>query len=296
MHVLIYGGTGVQASPLVQQLIDRGHVPHVLTRSTASLKSSRLSGAQYVQAELADPASLVAATRGMDAVSFLIPAFVSDPSKRMVYADNAMRAAAEANVKIVVWNTSGRLPEENEMGSEGNPLLSIWNAIRRHDVPLTIIAPTKYAENLLAPWNVEAVRTLNRVPYPVLPERKVGWISAADVSALVLEALVRPELAGSVFRVSGIEAINGRQLAEAFSAVLGRSLSYYAMSEDEMAKALESAFGPGAGAATAQRYGREQRDPDPPKLYYDMTPVLRELPARMTTIREWIAGNAAAFS
>jgi uncharacterized protein YbjT (DUF2867 family) len=124
----------------------------------------------------------------------------------------------------------------------------------------------------------------------------VGWISAWDVSALIAQALQRPQLAGSVFRVSGIEAVTGPQLAAAFSDVLGRPISYYPMSPSEMQAAVTEVYGPEMGAGLAEAYRQDQTDPHAPPRYHDMTQVLQQLPVRMTTIREWIAKNAVAFS
>jgi uncharacterized protein YbjT (DUF2867 family) len=232
----------------------------------------------------------------MDAVAFLIPAFLSDRSKTFTYVESAMRAAADAGVSVVVWNTSSRMPDPTEAHWHNSPLRAILEVIQKSGVPLITVAPVKYAENLLGPWTANSVRTVNRVSYPVLADQKVGWISAWDVGALILQALQRPHLAGSVFRVSGIEAVTGPELAAAFSDVLRRSISYYPMSPSEMQTAVAEVYGPEMGAGLAEAYRQDQTDPDAPPRYHDMTMVLQQLPVRMTTIREWIAKNAGAFS
>ena len=67
MRVLVYGATGSQTHPIVQQLLDRGHQPRVLTRDTGKGAARFPREAELVRGDFGDPASLIAASRGMDA-------------------------------------------------------------------------------------------------------------------------------------------------------------------------------------------------------------------------------------
>ena len=124
----------------------------------------------------------------------------------------------------------------------------------------------------------------------------MGWIVSRDLCALVSAALERPQLAGRLFRVSGVEAVTGPELAATFAEVLGRPLSYRTLTPAEMKASLEAAFGPGSGDEVAEEYALDQADPDPPLKYYDMQPVLRELPVTMTSLREWIHEHREVFA
>lgn len=296
MKVLVYGASGSQARPIVRQLLDRGHQPRVLTRDLSKAAGRFPAEAELVRGDLADVGSLLAASRGADAITFVRPAFLSDPQNGLEYTRRAVHAAAEGGARLVVWNTSGRFPDPGEERGVDNAMLEAWRVLTASGIPLISIAPTTYMENLMGPWTANSIRNLDRVAYPVLANRKMGWIAARDVCALMVAALERPQLAGRVFRVSGVEAPIGPELAAAFSDVLERRLSYYTLTPSEMKAELEKAFGPGSGDKVAGEYALEQADPNPPAKYYDMAPVLRELPVTMTLLREWIAANAAAFA
>lgn len=296
MQVLVYGATGTQARPLVEVLLRRGHQPRMLTRDPAKCGDLLAAGARAVKGDLDDYESLVAASRGVDAVAFMIPAFLQEPGRALQYAEAAMRAAAAGGARHVVWNTSGRFPDPGEKRASAAYMLALWEVLKAAALPLTVLAPTTYMENLLGPWTVQSIRRHDRVSYPVLADRPMGWIAAQDVGKLMAAALERPQLAGRVFRVSGVEAITGPQLAQIFSGALGRPLTYYAMSPTEMKAALEAAFGPGAGDDVAEEYALDQADPSPPKKHYDMLPVLQELPVTMTPISTWVAEKAALFT
>jgi uncharacterized protein YbjT (DUF2867 family) len=293
MRVLVYGATGSQMRALVSQLIERGHRPRVLTRNPAA--HSVPAGAEVVAGDLGNHSSLIAASRDMDAVAFMRPAFVQHPERSLEYAASAAQAAAETGVRLIVWNTSGRYPMPGERRDSDLSMLAMHEQLTSAGVPLIAIAPTTYIENLLGPWTLNVLRG-GQVAYPVLAERKMGWIASRDLCSLMAAALERPQLAGRLFRVSGVEAVTGPELAATFSDVLGRRFSYRTLTPAEMKASLEAAFGPGAGDAVSEEYALDQADPDPPLKYYDMSAVLRELPVKMTTVRQWIHEHRQVFA
>ena len=296
LRVLVYGATGSQASPIVWKLLEHGHQPYVLTRQAKKAESMRAAGAELVVGDMADRDSLQAASSGMDAVALLIPFFLSNPAHASEYGRNAIDAAKSAGVKLIVWNTSGPAME----APTGNPAIDvridIEQYLRDSGIPHIIIQPTGYMENLLGPWTAPAVATEDRLPYPNTTETRVGWIASEDVGALVVAALERPELANANFKVSGIENVNGTELAEQFSAALGRKITYYAMEPEEFGAVIDKIFGQGAGATVAEEYRKMRKNPHPPAMHFEMQPVLEQLPVKMTSIKEWVAKHKDAFT
>jgi uncharacterized protein YbjT (DUF2867 family) len=294
LKVLVYGATGSQAAPVVHHLLQRGHQPFVVTRNPDKAAALARAGATIVVADLADRERLVAISQGMDAVSLLIPFFVN-PADAPAFGRNAIDAAQAAGVKLLVWNTSGPLPAART----GNPAIDVridtLAHLRASGVPYIVIQPTAYAENLLGPWTAPFVAREDRVAYPNRPEVRVGWIASDDVGALMVAALERPTLAGQVFAVSGLENASGPDLAAAFSAALGRSISYSAMQPREFGAILDSLFGPGAGVAAAAEYQRAWDTGESPVMHVEMEPVLAVLPVRMHTLQAWVEKHAAAF-
>lgn len=295
IKVLVYGATGSQSSPIVSALLQKGHQPHVLTRNPHKAAAMGNAGATVVEGNLSDRASLLAASSGVDAVAFMVPAFLENPADGFSFARNAIDAARDAGVKLIVWNTSGPMLFE----AIGNPMydvrLDVAEYLRNSGVPAITLQPTVYMENLLGPWTQAELSAHNRLAYPVEEQSPLGWIATADVAALVVAALERPELAGSHFAVSGAENVTGSQLAERFSEGLERSITYRAMPLDEFGGILDQAFGPGAGdmAVAGYRFQREYADRIP--MWAAMEPVLAKLPVRLTSIAEWAAQHREAF-
>lgn len=296
MNVLVYGATGSQASPTVWKLLERGHVPFVLTRHPERAAAMAAAGAQIVAGDMSDMASLEAASAGMDAVALMVPFFLDNPMNAPQYGRNAVDAARAAGVKLIVYNTSGPTPDQY-VGEPGMDMrVGMIEYLRASGVPSIVIAPTGYMENFLGPWTAPNVAVRDQLTYPNTAETRVGWIASDDVGALVAAAVERPELAGSVFKVSGIENADGHELAAAFSQGLGRQIYYAAMEPEEFGAVLDTVFGPGAGDAAAAQYRKMRDDPNPPMMWYDMHPVLEQLAVPMTSLTEWAAKHKSAFA
>lgn len=295
MKVLVYGGTGSQGGAVVRKLLEKGHTPYILTRNPEKAQSYVDAGAKTVTGDMSDYDSLVAASTGMDGIALMVPAFIPDPTQAPVYAQNAINAAKEAEVDLLVYNTSGTVI--NEM--TGNPMydmrLQLIDFLDKSGVPYITIEPTAYMENLLGPWTRPNIIQNDTLSYPVEEDTPLGWIATDDVGALIVAALERPELANQRIPVSGVQNLTGPELAAQFTEGLGREISYYAMPLEEFGAALDVAFGPGAGAGGIQGYKFQRENTDKLIMWVDMNPVLEKLPVEMTSVSEWAAQHKVAF-
>ncbi len=109
-----------------------------------------------------------------------------------------------------------------------------------------------------------------------------------DVGSLAVEALSRPELAGSVFDVGGPEALTGDDVAERFAAILDRRVKYNPFTFDQYEQILNAAMGEPIGTEVTNQLRYYAENPDLLSVS-DMGPVLEKLPARLTTLSQWAA-------
>lgn len=296
LNVLVYGATGSQQGPVVPHLLAAGHQPYALTHSPGKAEALQQTGARVVVADMASADQLRQASEGMDAVALLVPFFLANPSDGVAYAKNAIDAARQAGVKLIVWNTSGLLLPERVGNPALDSRLDVAEYLQRSGVPHITLQPSVYAENLLGPWTAPFVANHDQVAYPTPAEMPVGWIATQDVAALVVAALERPELAGKSFLVSGRENLTGPELAARFSAGLGRPLAYHALPPAEFGAILDQLFGPGAGAGATAMYQHIHDTKQYPPMHTDMDPVLQQLPVQLTPIAEWVRQFAPAFT
>ena len=71
--VLVYGATGAQGSPVVQQLLDAGRSVRVVTRDAGLAQHWASRGAEIAVGDLAQPETLKAANDGVDMVVLQLP-------------------------------------------------------------------------------------------------------------------------------------------------------------------------------------------------------------------------------
>ncbi len=287
--VLVYGGTGQQGGPVARQLLQAGRPTRVLTRDPVRAESLREAGAEVANGDLGDPASLEAASEGVEAVFFHSP-LEFDIDVAVTYGRNAIDAAGSAGISLLVFNTSFPVPS----APTGVAAIDIRYELEAHlkssGIPNIIIRPPFYTENFSYPFAapVDVVHQ-GVLRYPPLPgDVRVSWITMEDVGSLAVEALGRPELAGSVFEVGGPEALTGGDVADRFAAILDRPVEYSPFTFDQYEQILNGAMGEPIGTEVTNQiryYAQNQHLLSVP----DMGPVLERLPVRLTTLGEWAA-------
>lgn len=283
-NVLVYGGTGLQASAIARALVRDGHRVSSLTHSPDKAESIRAMGAHPVIGDLFNPESVRAANAGIDVAAVTLPFFLANP---LTLAQNVIDAARANGVRLIVYNTSGPLLKQRI----GNPAYDtrhdIIDALAASGIPYIAIQPSVYLENLLGPWTRGGILERDVLEYPVDVNTPLGWISHDDLGALVAAAVARAQLASAVIPVSGVENVTGPELAARISEGLGRTIRYQAITPEAFGELLERYIGPGAGegAAAGYRFQRDHADMIP--MWTDMTPVLQLLPVTMTAISEW---------
>lgn len=290
MKVLVYGGTGSQGKAIVARLLEKGHEPTILTRS------AKESAAKIALGDMNDLASLRQASEGMDAIALTITFIIADQAQGFSYARNAIDAAKDAGVRLIVYNTSGPILAE-PIGNAGYDLRrQVIEYLKSSGVPYIVLQPTTYLENLLGPWTRQGIVEQDTLAYPASADRRIGWIATADLAALIVAALEHPELAPAQFVISGEENLSGTELAARFSTVLGREIRYEALPLEVFGAALDSLLGPGAGEGVLPGYRLLRDHPERVKNWTEMRPVLEKLPVQMTSVIEWVKQYAPLFT
>lgn len=296
MKVLVYGAAGSQQYPVIKALLNKGAEVYATTHSETNLEKLTRAGAKAVLADMSDKERLKEISKGIDAVSLLVPFFLANSSDGLQYAKNAIDAAIANNVKLLVWNSSGFiLPDKI-----GNPAIDIridiLSYLKNSSLPNIVIQPSVYTENLLGPWTAPFVQNEKRVAYPAPEEMPVGWIATQDVAALVAEAIYKPELTGNSFLVSGLENLTGNQLANKFSIGLNETISYYPMPPKQFGQILDTLFGAGAGKGAEEMYQQIADTKQYPVMFSpDMPDVLKKLPIKMTSVEDWVSQHTQVF-
>lgn len=293
MKVLVYGATGTQAKPVVHQLIAKGHEAVAFTRDAAKATALKEAGATVVEGDLLNYEEVLKANEGVEAIALLVPFFMQQPMEAGL---NAVKAAKNAGVKYVVWNTSGPLLPEKVGNPSYDARLDVHEALKESDIPYVILQPTVYAENLLGPWTAPFVKEQDKVAYPTPVDYSMGWLPATDMAKAVVAALENKELAGSNMMISGLETLDGTQLAASFTKGLGRKIDYYAMPPKEFGGIVDQVMGAGAGDEVAAQYQAIWDGHAKPVFAVPMEDTLKKLNVEFTPLSEWVKSFAFLYN
>ncbi|MEL7532067.1 MAG: NmrA family NAD(P)-binding protein [Bacteroidota bacterium] len=293
MKVLVYGASGSQASPVVSELINQGHDVRAFSRDKAKAAPRIHPKAEIFEGDMLDFDATLKASQGMEAIALHIPTFMGNQYQA---AQNAIKAAQNAGIKLIVWNASGVILPERIGNPTQDIRLDVKALLEESEIPNVILQPTVYAENLLGPWTAPFVKEQAKVAYPTPADFEIAWLPSIDMAKLMVAALTKPELVGKGFVISGKQNYSGLKLAKVFEEALGRPIEYYAMPPSEFGQILDSIMGPGAGAAIAKEYQAIWDGKAKPTMAVEMQAILDLFEVEFTDLADWIKSYEKLFS
>jgi len=296
MKILVFGATGSQQFNVIGEAKKKGAEVIAATSSENSFEKLAQAGATPVLANLADADKINEITNGVDAIAFMIPVSLPNPSEGFQYSKNVIDAAKANGVKKIVWNTSGWL-ETQKIGSPVDDVkLDVLDYLKNSGVDYVIIEPTIYMENMMGPFCAPFITNEKKLAYPTPEAMPIGWIASRDVSAFVVEAIYNENLKADSFKISGLENLKGNDLATAFSKGTGEEIVYYPQKPKEFGDILKPMVGEAGANSVAAYYEMLQNASEyPSKFNPQMNEILETLPVKMTSLAEWAKENKNYF-
>ena len=229
--IAVAGATGAQGGAVVDALLEQGARVRALVRSTGSERARNLAnrGAELVQIDAKDPASLNSALQGVDAFFFMTTPYGSqnpDIEGEIQQGVDFADAAAAAQVPHVVFSSVG--------GAERNSRVPHFESKRRVEehllgrgLSVTIVRPVFFMDNFLstAP-TVENNELVLRLPVP--DGIKLQTVAVRDIGVVAAAALLDPAGVPPAIEIAGDE-LTGSEVAATFGAHVGMSARYEAL-------------------------------------------------------------------
>jgi NAD(P)H dehydrogenase (quinone) len=243
MEIAIFGATGAQGKPVVEQAISQGLNVRAVSRSGA------------FAVDLNQQASIEAVLQGVDAAFLHLP-MPQSPDQPVQWLTNFINAAHAVRLPHLVFSTSG-------YGSEGfrsSPIIdgnkAATQALLNCGIPTIVLQPTIYLENLQVGLFVPQLRESGALDYPPLPlQFAVHWTSQRDQAIIACAALQRPDLAGQCFPIASHQALNCSELAVILRDLLDRPVAFTPLSPSAFGDRVASAIGnPGIGFVLGDMY------------------------------------------
>ncbi|MEL7029235.1 MAG: NmrA family NAD(P)-binding protein, partial [Pseudomonadota bacterium] len=291
--VAVFGATGRQGLAQLESLTKAGYKAIGVTRAADRLKALAPE-AEPCLGDYDDPGSLKEACARADAI------FVNGPSfqgaERTLDRWTALSAAAaEGGVQQIVLNTSMWAPKDEPCGDAVmDSRLAAAQALKSAGVPVAVVCPVLFMDNLLANWVKPRVVNEGVFAYGHKPGLRAGWICLDDVAEIMTYLLSREDLKEAHLPLAGPEDLTPEDIAAQFSKTLGKDVVFEPMTPQAFADGLADVFKdiltapPEMFAAGVAGFYSFNNDLDGRYLRAEWPEELKGAPIKLTSLAEWM--------
>ncbi|WP_241383827.1 NAD(P)H-binding protein [Rhodococcus sp. CH91] len=221
-HYLVTGATGNTGTHVAAGLRDRG-----LRVRTASRHPVPADGA--VRFDWGDVSTFDATLDGIDAVYLVAPVGVADPAPLV---RPFLESAVDRGVQRVVQLGSSAV-------GKGDPGLGEIHSLVSELVPRwTVLRPSWFMQNFVGDHPLaEGIRTSGQI-ITATGAGRLGFIDAADIAAVAVEALTAEDPIEGELILTGPEALSYADAAAVVSDVHGRPVEHIDLTTEQMVQRL----------------------------------------------------------
>jgi uncharacterized protein YbjT (DUF2867 family) len=236
MKVLVIGATGQFAGLVVPELKKKGAVVRALVQDANKAAIAKTRGAdETVLGNLEDEESLLKASKGMDGVFHIIPAFLDEIKMGLAMVKAAKAAGVRKFVFSSVYHTSLSLVNHaNKRPAE--------EALYKSGMDYTILQPAMYMQMLAGSWEMAKKQGQIIMPYSKLS--KMSYVDYRDVAEVAALAMTGTELSYGTFELCSPGMYNRLDLAALISDALGETVEAGEISPDKWAQQVQIPPGP----------------------------------------------------
>jgi uncharacterized protein YbjT (DUF2867 family) len=282
---LVVGATGFLGGEICRRLTERGRALRALVRSTSDptrVEQLRGLGAEIVLGDLRDTGSMDAACRGVDTVVSTATAMLRPDRLDEVDAAGQLnlvdRAQAAGVGRFVFTSTS-----LSSALSDHFPLLDAKRAVEARlivsGLPYTILRPTFFMDVWLSPL-VGFDPANARAQIFGEGTQPISWIALGDVAELATHAVINPAHQNRTFGLGGPQALSPLDVVGIYEELGARKFEVTHVPVDSLQAQFAGATDPKQQSFAGLMLGYARGD------VIDMTATLRELPVRLTSVRQ----------
>jgi uncharacterized protein YbjT (DUF2867 family) len=282
---LVAGATGFLGGEVCRRLTEAGRPFRAMVRpSSDPAKTARLRelGAELVEADLKDRASLDAACTGITAVISTVTSMLSrQPGDSVASVDrdgqiNLIEAADTARVERYVYISFSRRIEAD--APLANAKRDVERRLEASRLGYTILRPSFFMELAFSPMLGFDVANGTAVVYGS-GENPISFVSIGDVASFAIRALETDAASRRIFEIGGPEPLTQHEAIALFEKMTGKSLEQQAVPEEALRAQLEKATDPAQKSFAGLSLDFATGVP------VDMSEALAAVPLSLTSVR-----------
>ena len=212
MTLFVTGATGRVGGALIAAMPKGSRVRAAFEKTAGTLNRSDL---EWVPFSFEDQAGYARALGGVNTVFLMRPPQITDAKVFRPFLEAASRSGVERILLLSV------------KGAEHNPLLphhGLEKLVKASGIAWTILRPADFMQNLET-VHADAIRFRSEIAVPAGRGRS-AFIDVADIGTIAAGIVGEPSHGGRSYTLTGPEALSFLEVAQALTAVLGRTITY----------------------------------------------------------------------
>ncbi|MBC8036300.1 MAG: SDR family oxidoreductase [Rhizobiales bacterium] len=250
--ILVTGAGGNVGTALVEAMKARGHKFRAGHHSSEKAAKARRDGYDVVQLDFAAPQTLAPAFAGVETL-FLLGTGVRGQIEQETNVVNAAKAVGVKRlVKQSVWGAA------REQYSLAKMHRAIERAVEASGIAWTFLRPNGFMQNF-ADDMAGPIKEKGAIFQPA-GDAKISHIDVRDIARVAERVLTTPGHEGKAYELSGPEALSYDDAAGILSRVLGKKVTYTALTDEAARAGMRAAGLPDFYADTIVDLFRAYRD------------------------------------
>lgn len=286
---LIVGGTGALGSATARLLLQRGHKVRVMTREPQRASALKKLGAEVVQGDLRDKASLAQACASVDGVLAAAHSIFGRGSEASAYVDALghkwlIDAAKEAGVRHFVYTSAlGAGPTHPALFFRIK--YEIEHYLQQSNLTHTILRPTAFMESHAHMLIGQPILQKGKVSLFGQGENPRNFVAAQDVAQFAVLALTTPQMAGEIVEIGGPENWTNMEVVRLYERMAGKQakVSHVPLGVLRVMAAVIRPFHPGLSQVMTSSIWFDTTDQT-----FDPRPTSRKYPILLTQLESWV--------
>ncbi|MCG3141469.1 MAG: hypothetical protein HDKAJFGB_02754 [Anaerolineae bacterium] len=293
--ILVVGSTGSLGKRVTRQLLAEGQRVRALTREPNKAADLKQLGAEVMQGDLIDAASLRRACAGADRVIATAHSILGKGKYKSEEVDDAghralIDAAKAAGVSHFVYlSVFGAAPDQPV--DFFRVKYKVEQHLKASGLSYTILRPTAFMESHAHQFNGKAILEKGKTSLLGNGTKPRNFVAARDAAHFAMLALCDARLKNRALEVGGPQNFTNNQVAELYGKLAGITpkISHMPPSAARMMSVVLKPFEPGVSRIM---YINSLPD-DAFRETFDATNMLREFPTQLMTLEEFIRERIA---
>lgn len=230
--ILLTGATGKTGGETARQLAAAGIRFRALVRNPGKASELRELGADLAIGDIGDVDVLRKAFDGVDKALLVLPNVEDQLTLEKRFTDEAARAGVE---HLVYLSSLESVPESTNPITQNH--VAAENYIRQSGLNYTLIRPTFFMQ--IFEGSAPKIKATGKITMPA-GNGTVACTDLRDVAAVIVKVFTEAGHENQSYDLTGPELLTFGEIADRFSAVLGRPIEYIDQPMEEFKNVLRS--------------------------------------------------------